>query len=408
MRHKILLPLLAFALFLTGCSVRTGLDNAAKADFSMFRGKNVGVVANHTSLDRHGNHVADLLHQSEGLTLKAILAPEHGFRGTTERGVHIERETDEKTGVPVLSIYGSTRKPTPEMLAGLDVLVFDIQDVGARFYTYISTMFNILEAAAENNIPVYILDRPNPIGRLAEGPVMQPGYTSFVGMFAIPLRHGMTVGELALMIRDKGWINAADKLDLQIVRMSNWNPEKSYETTKLPWVAPSPNIRNLNEALVYPGTCLFEGTNFSEGRGTLYPFEWVGASYMKSDEVIRALEARNIPGIDIRPVGFTPQDIPGTAMDPKFEGVPCEGIALTVTDPVHFRSLEFGIHLIDVLNTLYPEDFSISRPDFLGQLWGNGRAVDMFNAKRPVAEIIGSYREELDAFLAEREKYLLY
>ncbi|MFA7195326.1 MAG: DUF1343 domain-containing protein, partial [Candidatus Neomarinimicrobiota bacterium] len=271
--------LLGALLLLGGCRVSSGLDNALRSDFAMFKGKNVAVVANHTSVDRNGKHVVDLLNANKDLTLKAILAPEHGYRGDVERGEYIAAKVDPLTGVTVYSIYGETRKPTEEMLQGLDALIFDIQDVGARFYTYISTMGNVMEAAAENGIPVWILDRPNPIGRLAEGPLMQEAHVSFVGSYPILLRHGMTVGELALMIRDRGWINAADQLDLHIVKVRGWNPEKPYIRARMPWIAPSPNIMNINQALCYPGTCLFEGTNFSEGRGTMHPFEWIGAPY---------------------------------------------------------------------------------------------------------------------------------
>ncbi|MDD3966611.1 MAG: DUF1343 domain-containing protein [Candidatus Marinimicrobia bacterium] len=400
--------LLGALLLLGGCRVSSGLDNALRSDFAMFKGKNVAVVANHTSVDRNGKHVVDLLNANKDLTLKAILAPEHGYRGDVERGEYIAAKVDPLTGVTVYSIYGETRKPTEEMLQGLDALIFDIQDVGARFYTYISTMGNVMEAAAENGIPVWILDRPNPIGRLAEGPLMQEAHVSFVGSYPILLRHGMTVGELALMIRDRGWINAADQLDLHIVKVRGWNPEKPYIRARMPWIAPSPNIMNINQALCYPGTCLFEGTNFSEGRGTMHPFEWIGAPYIDAGSVIAELRARNIPGIEMQALTFTPEDIPGTAMNPKYRGEECRGIALTVTDPVNFRSVEFGVQLFSVLKMLYPEDFLISRPDFLAQLWGNISLETMLKEQASAREIIGAYRKEQEQFLRLRENYLLY
>jgi uncharacterized protein YbbC (DUF1343 family) len=395
-------------LIFMSCSVRLGLDNANRKDFSEFKGMNVAIVANHTSVDRNGDHIVDLIYNADDVNLKAIMAPEHGFRGDVEAGEHIDKEIDERTGVPVMSIYGRTRKPTPEMLEGVDVLVFDIQDIGARFYTYISTMFNVMEAGAENDIPVYVLDRPNPIGRLAEGPVMKDAFVSFVGRFAIPLRHGMTVGELALMIKDQGWINEADKLELHVVECSGWNPGKSYEKTNIEWIPPSPNIRNLNQALVYPGTCLFEACNFSEGRGTVNPFEWVGAPYVDPEALIAELRKRDIKGLDIQPVNFTPENIPGAAMNPKYMGELCHGIQLKVTDPVHFRSVEFGMYLIDVLMTMYPDDFRISRPDWLNALWGNRDALDMLREGKHADEIIEAYREELETFNRLRKKYLLY
>jgi uncharacterized protein YbbC (DUF1343 family) len=399
---------LAIPAFFLSCSFQTGLDVAAKHDFSMLKDKKVGVVTNHTAVSAKGEHIVDLMYE-RGVNIKAILAPEHGFRGNVERGVIIEGSNiDPATGAEIFSIYGNNRKPAPEMLTGIDVLVFDIQDVGARFYTYISTLGMVLEAAGENGIPVYIFDRPNPIGRLAEGPLMQPEFVSFVGQYPIVLRHGMTIGELALMYKDNDFINEAEKLELHIVEISNWDPGKPYANYKLPWIAPSPNIKNLNEALVYPGTCLFEGTNFSEGRGTEHPFEWVGAPYVEAERVIKKLSDRHIEGIDIEPVTFIPVDIPGTAMNPKYKDQECQGISLTVTDPVHFKSLEFGIHLISVLMELYPDDFIISRPDFLGNLWGNEKAAIMFSEHKTAEKIIASYKEDLDNFINLREKYLLY
>lgn len=246
------------------------------------------------------------------------------------------------------------------MLQGLDVLIFDIQDVGACFYTYISTMGNIMETAAENGIPVWILDCPNPLGRLAESPLMREEHVSFVGMYPIALRHGMTIGELALMIKDREWINAASELELHIAEVSGWDPEKPYTRTKLPWIAPSPNIMNINQALCYPGICLFEGANFSEGRGTLHPFEWIGAPWLDAEKLIAELESRNITGIKMEALSFRPEDIPGTAMNPKFEGTECKGISLKVSDPVHFESLAFGVHLFTALRKIHPKNLRLA------------------------------------------------
>ncbi len=396
---------------LMSCSVNTvvntGLDNARNEGFPMFAGKSVGVVTNHTAIDRNGDHLVDLLDAEETVEVKAIFAPEHGFRGDTEAGVHLEDNTDPGTGAVIYSIYGSTRKPTSGMLEGVDALLFDIQDIGARFYTYISTMGNIMEAAGEHGIPVYIMDRPNPVGRLAEGPVLQQDYKSFIGMYPIPIRHGMTVGELALMIRDNGWVDHTDALELHVVEASGWDPQKSYEATGLTWVDPSPNMRNVNEALVYPGMCLFEGTNFNEGRGTEHPFEWVGAAYIDGETLLEELRKRDIPGVDLETVTFVPVDMPGYAMNPKFEGETCEGIAMTVTDPASFKAVELGVHMLDLLRTLYPEEFEIRERRF-NITWGNDVAYTMLMDGRDAEAIIGSYQQELSRFLKMREKYLLY
>jgi uncharacterized protein YbbC (DUF1343 family) len=401
-----------FAMFIVlflflGCSTQSGLDIAAKDGFPMLEGKNVGIVTNHTAKNINGEHIVDLIHDT-GINIKAIFGPEHGFRGIEDAGELVKDNVDLKTGAPIYSLYGKTRKPSPEMLKDVDVLVFDIQDIGARFYTYISTMGYIMEAGAENNIPVYIFDRPNPIGRLAEGPIIQQEFYSGVGRYPIPLRHGMTVGELAMMIKDKNWIKSADKLELNIVKLKGWNPDKPYTSAKQNWINPSPNIRNVNEALVYPGTCLFEATNFSEGRGSEKPFEWVGAPYVNSEELVAELKKRNIEGIDIQAVAYTPTCPPDAYYKPKYNGTLCHGVALTVTDPVNFKALEFGVHLIDVLHQLYPQDFVITRPIWMNKLWGNRDAFEMFTQHKTAKDIIKTYKQELNQFIRIREEYLLY
>ncbi|MCK5817150.1 MAG: DUF1343 domain-containing protein [Candidatus Marinimicrobia bacterium] len=401
-----------FAMFIIlflflGCSTQSGLDIAAKDNFPMLKGKNVGIVTNHTAKDKNGNHIVDLIH-ADSITIKAIYAPEHGFRGEAAAGDYVADNIDPATGAPIYSIYGSTRKPTEEMLEGVEVLIFDIQDIGARFYTYISTMGNIMEAGANHNIPVYILDRPNPIGRIAEGPIIEQEFYSFVGMYPIPIRHGMTVGELAMMIKDKAWIENAEQLDLHIIEISDWNPDKPYENTKSTWIPPSPNMRNVNEALLYPGMCLFEATNFSEGRGTEHPFEWVGANFINSDTVIAKLEKRNLAGIEILPISFIPEDMPGYSMNPKYEGKICYGLELKVTDPSVFKSVEFGINLIEILHNTYPDKFVITRERWMNMLWGNRNAFQMILSGKSATEIIDTYHQELSQFIRIREEYFLY
>ncbi|MDD3966612.1 MAG: DUF1343 domain-containing protein [Candidatus Neomarinimicrobiota bacterium] len=407
MYRKILIMLSLSVLLLAGCSVRTGLDNANRNDFKMFKGKAVGVVTNHTALDSKGRHLVDLLHAAEDVKVQAIFAPEHGFRGDEEGGIHLSNNVDPKSGATIYSIYGAIRKPSREMLQGVDALIFDIQDVGARFYTYISTMGNIMEAGAEYGIPVYILDRPNPIGRQAEGPILQQEHKSFIGMYPIPIRHGMTVGELALMIRDRGWIENSEKLELHIVEISGWDPAKPYPKAKLEWIDPSPNMRNLNQALLYPGMCLFEASNFSDGRGTEHPFEWVGADYLDAAKVIEALQKREIKGLRITPVQYIPLDMPGYAMNPKYKEQTVNGLALTVTDPLAFRSVEFGVHLIDILHHYYPDQFVMYKPR-MGRTFGNNDLYEKILDGKDAAVIISAYQDELTQFIAIRGKYLLY
>ncbi|MFA6619279.1 MAG: DUF1343 domain-containing protein [Candidatus Neomarinimicrobiota bacterium] len=401
------LIIVLLTILVASCSMQTGLDVAAKNNFPMFDGKKIGIVTNHTALNKEGVHLVDLIHDS-GNIVQAIYAPEHGFRGDAQAGEHFSDNVDSKTGAIIYSIYGRTRKPSKAMLKDVDILVFDIQDIGARFYTYISTMGEIMEAGAENNIPVYILDRPNPIGRMAEGPIIEQDLYSFVGAYPIPVRHGMTVGELALMIKDQEWINKAKDLDLHIVKTEGWDPQKPYSVTKQNWVNPSPNIRNINEALVYPGTCFFEATNFSEGRGSDKPFEWVGAPFVNSEELITTLEAKNIAGVELQAVSFVPTVPADKPFKPKFNEKECHGIAITVTDPMNYKALEFGMHLIEVLLELYPDDFKISRPEWMHKLWGNRLAYEMFMQGDSANDIIKTYENELTQFKNIREKYLLY
>jgi uncharacterized protein YbbC (DUF1343 family) len=406
-----------FSLILTGflsCTsdkagqTQTGLDILSKEGCTLLKGKNVGIVTNHTAYNREGDHISDIIHGMEDVTLTAIFAPEHGFRGTAEAGEYITEGIDSKTGARIYSIYGSTRKPTPEMLQNVDVLVFDIQDVGARFYTYISTMGNVMEAGAENGIPVLILDRPNPLGGWVEGPILDMQWKSFVGMYPIPIRHGLTVGELAQMIKGEGWIHEADALDLKVITMKNWHPKMFWPETGLTWINPSPNIRGMNQATLYPGLCLLEATNVSEGRGTDHAFEWIGADFIHGEELAEALRALNIEGLTIEPVSFTPVDLPGKATNPKFENVEIEGISLQVTDPEVFESVTFGVILLNTLNKLYPDDFEISRPEWANRLWGQESLNQVMTGDLSMENLMMAVRQDVEDFLPLKEKYSLY
>ncbi|MCD6235147.1 MAG: DUF1343 domain-containing protein [Candidatus Marinimicrobia bacterium] len=406
-----------FLVILTGllsCSsnrtrqTQTGLDILTQEGCTLLKGKNVGIVTNHTAYNRKGEHLSDIIHALEDVNLTAIFAPEHGFRGTAEAGEHITEGIDSQTGARIYSIYGSTRKPTPDMLQDVDILVFDIQDVGARFYTYISTMGNIMEAGAENGIPVIILDRPNPLGGWVEGPLLDIQWKSFVGMYPIPIRHGLTVGELAQMIKGEGWIHEAEALDLTVIAMKNWQPKMFWQETGLTWIDPSPNIGGMNQATLYPGLCLLEATNVSEGRGTDHAFEWIGADFIQGEELAEALKALNIEGLNIEPVSFTPVDLPGKATNPKFENVEIEGICLTVTDYEAFESVTFGITLLRTLNKLYPEAFEISRPEWANRLWGQESLNQAMKGELSFENLMMRVRQDVEDFLPLKEKYSLY
>jgi uncharacterized protein YbbC (DUF1343 family) len=394
-------------------AVLTGLDVVAAGNFSEFQRKRVGIITNHTGIDRERRHIADLFHAADGVTLTALFGPEHGIRGQAEAGAKIASGVDSNTGVPAYSLYGETRKPAPEMLKNLDALVFDIQDVGARFYTYISTMALCMEAAAEAKIPFYVLDRPNPIGGLVEGPVLDPAQRSFVGIHPIALRHGMTVGELAQMFNSEGWLMTGPKeapqtikVDLHVIPMQGWRHDMLYDETGLPWVSPSPNITSLTTALVYPGMCLLEATNFSEGRGTNLPFEKIGAPWLDSQKVIDQLQNR-VPGVYLRPIDFIPMDIPGKAMNPKFKGTGCRGLQLDVTAPRTFRAVAFGIELLCTLHESYPKRFTIDEGR-MARLSGQTWVREMILAGEKPEAILQRMEKGVEAFRELRQKYLLY
>jgi uncharacterized protein YbbC (DUF1343 family) len=394
-------------------AVRSGLDVVVASSFSEFKGKRVGIITNQTGIDQERNHIADLFHEAEGVELVALFGPEHGIRGDIEGGAKITTRVDAKTGVTVYSLYGETRKPAPEMLKNTDALIFDVQDVGARFYTYISTMALAMEAAAEAKIPFYVLDRPNPIGDLVEGPVLDPAHRSFVGIHPIALRHGMTVGELAQMFNEEGWLQTGPKdasqtikADLHVIKMEGWRRDMLFEETGLPWIMPSPNMTSPVTALVYPGMGLLEATNFSEGRGTQSPFEKVGAPWAESNKLLERLQDR-VPGIYLRPLDFIPIDIPGKAMNPKFKGTGCRGLQLDVTQPHTFQSVAFGIHLLCALREIYPKKFVLNE-DRMARLSGQAWVGKMILAEKKPEAVLQRIEKETQTFRDLRQKYLLY
>lgn len=311
-------------------AVRPGIDVLLADSAHLVRGRRVGLVTNHTALywaqtgpeaspDEAVGHVIDAIDGADDVELVALFAPEHGIRGTAEAGDHIATEVDEQTGVTVHSLYGETRRPTAEMLEGVDVLLFDMQDVGARYYTYVSTMAYAMEAAGEHGIPFVVLDRPNPIrGDAVQGNVLDPAYSTFVGLYPVPMRHGMTAGELARLYVGEFGID----VELHVVPMDGWRRDMTFDETGLPWVAPSPNMPSLPSALAYPGTCLFEGTPLSVGRGTDRAFQWVGAPWLDGEALAATLGGYGFEGVTFEAVTFTP-DAPG---DGKFDGEEVRGV----------------------------------------------------------------------------------
>jgi len=388
--------------------VLTGADVLVENGFMDFSGKKVGLITNQTAVTRSGQHIADLLFQSERVHLVALFSPEHGIRGKSEAGKSVQERFDPGTGLPVFSLYGAAKKPTRKMLQNMDVLVFDLQDVGTRFYTFISTMSLALEAAAENNIPFVVLDRPNPIsGNIVEGPVLEETLQSFVGIHPIALRHGMTIGELAKMFVGEGWINDAARARLKVIKMRNWQRRMDFAGTGLKWIKPSPNMTNLQTAFLYPGIGLLEATNISEGRGTKFPFQNIGAPWINSKQLKRHLDSLSFQGVAIDTTLFVPAEIPGVASHPKYFGQRCSGLALTVTDSRRFYAVSFGINLICAVRNLYPNDLKINY-NYMKKLVGSARVCEMLENGTSAERIIQSWQSGLNHFLKIRKKYLIY
>lgn len=388
--------------------VTVGADLLFTANTKLIDGKRVGLITNHTALLSNGKHLADALKEYPKTTLTVLFGPEHGIRGDAPDGKKVNDTIDARTGVPVISLYGKINKPTPEMLKNVDVLIFDIQDVGARFYTFISTMFLCMEAAAENNIPFIVLDRPNPItGLLVEGPVRLDSLKTFVGWAPMPVTHGMTVGELATMANYERWFPKGLNADLKVIKMEGWDRSLWYDQTSLTWVSPSPNMVSLATATVYPGLCLIEGTNVSEGRGTDSPFEMIGAPWINGKVLTEALNGSKLAGVTFSEASFIPSEIPGKASSPKFNGKKCSGIRITVTDRNAFRPFRTGLTILQQITTLY-KDSLVFRDRGFDRLSGTPVIRTMLQAGKSASEIEKIWTKELTDFLDSRRKALLY
>jgi uncharacterized protein YbbC (DUF1343 family) len=389
----------------------TGAEALARTGFAALAGKRVGLIANQTG--RVGaEHLADLLATAPNLKLVAILAPEHGFRGEAEAGAKVENAVDAKTGVPVFSLYGASRKPTPAMLRGVDALVFDIQDIGTRYYTYISTMGLAMQAAAEARIPFFVLDRPNPLGGdYVSGFVREPELSSFVGQYPIPIVHGLTVGELARMVKGERWLPGLDTLELAVIPLEGWRRSMRWPDLQRPWVATSPNIPSFEAALVYPGMGIVGEVKVNEGRGTPAPFSLFGAPWLDAGRTAGRLNALALPGVRFEPADFTPRSIPGVALHPRFEGQHIPGVRIAVTDAVGFEPLETGVH---VLAVLFAEARArgIAEPTanlaMFQALAGTRQLHHMLAGGSSGAQIIAAWRDEVARFRAQRARYLLY
>lgn len=373
--------------------VLTGIDVLEAEKFESLNGLRVGLITNHTGRNRTGKSTVEIFREAPGVRLDKLFSPEHGLYGDVDRKV--SSFVDPNTGLTVHSLYGQTRRPTPEMLEGLDALVFDIQDIGARFYTYISTMGYAMEEAAKAGIRFIVLDRPNPInGDQVEGPVLESHRLSFTGYFPMPVRHGMTVGELAMLFNEENRLGAR----LEVVKLEGWRRSLWLDETSLPWVNPSPNIRNLGQATLYTAVGLLESTNLSVGRGTDTPFEIFGAPWINATRLTRTLQKRKLPGLKIIPAHFTPSDN-------HYRGKRCHGVRVELTDRSRLRTVAAGLEMARAVARLYPGRFQL---DKLVGMTGSEAVVKAIQRGDSVARILENEQEALRNFLQIRQRYLLY
>ena len=393
--------------------VMVGAERLVNSGFIALAGDRVALIANQTSVVG-GRHLIDVLHEAPDVELVAVFAPEHGVRGTEGAGAEIADEVDAATGVPILSLYGDTRRPTPEMLDGVDTIVFDLQDVGGRFYTYISTMGLAMQAAGEAGLRFVVLDRPDPSGLVEpSGFVLEAEHVSFVGQFPIAAAYAMTPGELARAIVGEGWIDGVEDLHLDVVPLGGWQRGMSWNDTGLDWIPPSPGLQTATAAVVYLGTVLFEATSISFGGGTRLTFEQIGAPWADAVVVAADLGSRRLPGVEFAAVSFTPGPLPGRTAEPRLNGEQVHGVRITITDPATFDPVEVGVHILEAFwnearRQERGDEVYIARPSMMTLLAGTTRLVDELAAGAGAADVIAGWEDELAAFDDARRRYLLY
>ena len=395
--------------FLTGCyeiiksyrvngtrngKVQIGIDLLKAEKFKALSGLRVGLITNHSGIDFSGKRTVDLLFKAPGVKLVALFSPEHGFFGTADEVMSVSFISDPGTNLPVYNLYGKVNSPTDKMLEGLDALIFDIQDIGVRFSTYITTMGYAMEAAAMKGIDFYVLDRPNPItASVVQGPIMNVAKKDFTNYFPLPIRHGMTVGELAKMFNTENKLNAK----LQVIKMCGYERTDWYDETGLRWVNPSPNLRTLNETILYPGVAMVEGSNVSVGRGTDTPFELLGAPWINAKDLASYLNSRKIQGVRFMPVDFTPTNS-------RFKNEVCHGVQIVLVDRQALDPTAMGIEIASALYKLYPDEFQIDRTrDLIGE-----NALQAIKDGQDPQSIVMQWQGQLEQFLKLRSKYLLY
>lgn len=383
---------------------KAGLEVLLESRLDLLAGKRVALLACPSSVDYKLRSSVERLHQHPDINLVALFGPEHGIRGQAQAGKKVATARDPLTDLPVFSLYGAAQKPTPDMLRGIDTFVIDLQDGGVRFYTYLATTMYVMEAAQEAGIAVLVLDRPAPItADRVEGPVLEPAYTSFVGPWTLPIRYGMTIGEIASLLNEAADIGC----DLTVIAMADWTRDLWYDETGLPFIPSSPNLPTLDAMTLYPGTCLIEGTNISEGRGTTRPFEYIGAPWLKAEPLADALNALALDGLRFRPVYFAPTF-------GKYDGEVCAGVHLYVTDRDRCQPVAAMLRVLQTIKRNYPNDFAwrqrwepgARKP--IDLLWGSDALRRQLDADLPVEALIAAWQPAISTFQQSKEGHLLY
>ena len=397
------LTYLLLILFLS-CSLKisqlsSGIDIFFDGDLSEYKEKNIALVMNHTSINKEGKSLFDLAKLN--LNVVSIFTPEHGLFGKNEAGEIVANTTLNQ--IPVHSLYGETKGPTNKQLSEVDVLIFDMQDIGSRYYTYISTLTYVMQAALNNKVKLIVLDRANPIGQNIEGPILKEGFESFVGMHPVPVRHGLTIGEFALIIKQMKWIDNSDQLDLEVVRLDGW--DGGYINLKNP---PSPNIPDLETAIIYNGMCLLEGTNLSEGRGTENPFKVIGAPWLHSQKVIDVINSYSFKGFSLENTSFTPKSIPGKSVYPKYMDKLCNGISISITDRDAFHPLKLAVALLQSIHEIHPDEFRVARNGFLNKLYGSDALISSIFSGSSIEELVLTWNIESTKFDKMIKPFRLY
>ncbi|MFC2161048.1 exo-beta-N-acetylmuramidase NamZ domain-containing protein [Acidobacteriota bacterium] len=382
---------------------KIGLENLLENHLDLIQGKKIGIIANQTSLDAEGRNIVNLLSRHAEIT--TLFGPEHGFYGNIEDGAAIDDSVHTK--IKLYSLYGEYLTPTPDMLKDVDVLIYDIQDVGVKFYTFVSNLFLAMTAAEQQDIPIIVLDRPNPItAKRVEGAITLPAYASFVGVMPLPMRYGMTVGELSNLFNGETYGGFSINADLTVLEMTGYTRDMWYDEIGFPWTATSPNMTTLDTAIIYPGTCLMEGTNLSEGRGTDTPFLTIGAPYLDAQEWLDEISEEALIGVEIDVVTFNPKAISGVTSNPKYKDEECYGFHFKITDRESLDPIELAVASLCAAQKLYPQHFKMTK--YIDKLWGNENLRAMVSEGKDYHSILQTCESGIERFRKVREKYLLY